>query len=99
METNVVGNTAKDRVQSSVDRAAQGAHEALDRVAAKAGPAIDRVRDSAVAASDRIHAKMDDLSVKQDELMMAARDRVRAHPLAIVGGAVLLGLLLGRLTR
>ena len=94
----MTGTTA-DRLHGSVDRAAQGAHQVIDRGAAKAGPAFDRLRDTALSAGDTIHAKMDDLSGIREEWMGSMRDQVRAHPLAVVGGAVLVGLLLGRMTR
>ena len=35
----------------------------------------------------------------QDEWMESMRDQVRTHPLAVVGFAVLAGLLLGRMIR
>ena len=43
---------------STVDRAAQRAHETIDRVAAKAGPAVERVRDAANSAA-RVHREHD----------------------------------------
>ena len=94
----MTGSTA-DRLHGSVDRAAQGAHQVIDRGAAKAGPAIDGLRDKARSASDTLHAKMDDLSGLQEEWTGSMRDHVRAHPLAVVGGAVVVGLLLGRMIR
>lgn len=97
MDTNIA--SASDRVHGTVDRAAQGVHQAIDRGAAKVAPAVERMRDRALSASDTIHAKMDDLSGMQEEWMGSMRDQVRAHPLAVVGGAVVVGLLLGRMMR
>jgi ElaB/YqjD/DUF883 family membrane-anchored ribosome-binding protein len=91
--------TSSDRLHSTVDKAAQSAHQAVDRMAAKAGPAVERVREKAMQATDTLHAKMDDLSVMQEQWMGTMRDQVRAHPLAVVGAAVLAGLLIGRLMR
>jgi ElaB/YqjD/DUF883 family membrane-anchored ribosome-binding protein len=93
------GTSSTDRLHSTVDKAAQGAHQALDRVAARAAPAVEKVREKAMLASDTLHAKMDDLSVAQEQWMGTLREQVRAHPLAVVGGAVLAGLLIGRLMR
>lgn len=88
-----------ERVHGSVDRAAQGVHQAIDRGVAKVGPAVDRLRDSANSVSDTIHAKMDEVSGMQEQWTGSIREQVRAHPLAVVGGAVVVGLLLGRMMR
>jgi len=88
-----------DRLQDSVDRMAQSAHRAVDRVADRATPALDHVRHSAERATDLIGAGVDELVRKQDALRDTVSSQVRAHPLAVVGTALLLGLLLGRLTR
>jgi ElaB/YqjD/DUF883 family membrane-anchored ribosome-binding protein len=90
---------AGDKAHSAVDRVTETAHQAVDRIAAKAGPAVDRVRDSAADAADALSARIDDLSAMQEELAATLRDQVRAHPLAVVGIAVLAGMLLGRLSR
>jgi ElaB/YqjD/DUF883 family membrane-anchored ribosome-binding protein len=88
-----------DRVQSSVDRMAQSAHHAIDRVAGKAAPTVDQVRSAATHAGEAVSARLDEISTMQEELMESMRGQVRAHPLAIVGSAVLAGLLIGRLMR
>jgi ElaB/YqjD/DUF883 family membrane-anchored ribosome-binding protein len=101
METNPGMNPSNtsDRAHSAVDRVAQSAHQAVDRIASKAGPAIDRVRTGASSAADTMHAQMDEFSALQEEWTESMRDQVRAHPLAVVGLAVLAGVLIGRLTR
>lgn len=88
-----------DRLQDSVDRMAQSAHRAVDRVADRATPAIDSVRHTAERATDLIGAGVDEIVRRQDMLRTTVGDQVRAHPLAVVATALLLGLLLGRLTR
>jgi hypothetical protein len=98
-EMDTTTGSAAERAHGTVDRAAQGVHQAIDRGAAKVAPAVERLRDTAISASDTIHAKMDDLSSMQEEWVGSMRDQVRAHPLAVVGGAVLVGLLLGRMMR
>lgn len=92
-------SNAPERAHGAVDRVAQSAHDAVDRIAAKAGPAVDRMRGSAASAADTMHARMEDFSAMQDEWTESMRDQVRAHPLAVVGLAVLAGMLLGRLSR
>ena len=88
-----------DRMQGSVDRMAQSAHRAVDRVAGRATPAIDSVRSKAERATDLVNAGVDELVRRQDMLRSTVTDQVRAHPLAVIGTALLLGLLIGRMTR
>lgn len=88
-----------DRLHGSVDRLMQGAHQAVDRLATKASPAIDQVRSAATHAGEAVGARLDELGEIQDQWMDSMRDQVRAHPLAVVGVAVLAGLLIGRITR
>ncbi len=92
-------SNAPDRAHGAVDRVAQTAHQAVDRIASKAAPAMERMRASATSAADSMQSRVDDLSVLQEQWTESARDQVRAHPLAVVGLAVLAGLLLGRLSR
>ena len=86
---------AADRAHSTVDRVAQGAHETVDRLAAKAAPLLDRARTAASDAQDTLYAKYDDFMAMEEEWAESARDQIRAHPLAIVGIALLAGLLIG----
>jgi ElaB/YqjD/DUF883 family membrane-anchored ribosome-binding protein len=99
MENTGSMSNAPDRAHSAVDRVAQTAHEAVDRIASKAGPAVDRVRAGATTAADSMQARMEDLAAMQEQWAEQMRDQVRAHPLAVVGLAVLAGMLLGRLSR
>jgi ElaB/YqjD/DUF883 family membrane-anchored ribosome-binding protein len=99
MENTGSMSNAPDRAHSAVDRVAQTAHEAVDRIASKAGPAVERVRASATTAADSMQARMEDLAVMQEQWADSMRDQVRAHPLAVVGLAVLAGMLIGRLSR
>ena len=95
------GRTAQaaERAHSTVDRVAQGAHETVDRLAAKAAPMLDRARTAAGDAQNTLYAKYDDFMAMEEEWAESARDQIRAHPLAVVGIAVLAGLLIGRLSR
>lgn len=90
---------AAERMQGSVDRLSRSAHQAVDRVAERAGPAIDQVRTAAERATEAVGSRLDDLSTLQDEWMTSMRDQVRERPLAVVGLAVLAGLLIGRIMR
>jgi ElaB/YqjD/DUF883 family membrane-anchored ribosome-binding protein len=92
-------NQAAERAHSTVDRVAQGAHDTVDRLAAKATPMLDRARSAASDAQDTLYAKYDDFIAMEEEWAESARDQIRAHPLAVVGIALLAGLLIGRLSR
>lgn len=97
--SNMNMSNTSDKAHGTVDRIAQTAHQAVDRIASKAAPAMERMRGSATDATESMQAKMDDLAMMQEEWAESARDQVRAHPLAVVGLAVLAGMLLGRLSR
>lgn len=88
-----------DRLHGTVDRMSRGAHQAVDRLAERAGPAIDQMRSAADRATDVVGSKIDEYATMQDEWMESMREKVRTQPLAVVGLAVLAGLLLGRLMR
>jgi ElaB/YqjD/DUF883 family membrane-anchored ribosome-binding protein len=88
-----------DRMHGSVDRISRTAHQAVDRMAEKVAPALDQARSAAERATDMVGSKIDDFSEMQDEWMESMRDQVRNRPLAVVGIAVLAGLILGRMMR
>ena len=92
-------SNAADRAHGATDRIAQTAHQAVDRIASKAAPAMDRMRNTASNAADQMQARMEDFSEMQEQWTESMRDQVRAHPLAVVGLAVVAGMLLGRLSR
>jgi ElaB/YqjD/DUF883 family membrane-anchored ribosome-binding protein len=71
-----------------IDRATQAAHETIDRVAAKAGPALEKVRSAADGMSD-----------KPQQWAESLRGQVRQNPLVAVGASVLVGLLIGKISR
>ncbi|HJW50486.1 MAG TPA: hypothetical protein VJ501_00615 [Burkholderiaceae bacterium] len=57
------------------------------------------MRSAADRATEVVGSKIDEFSTMQDEWMDSMREKVRSRPLAVVGIAVLAGLLLGRLMR
>jgi ElaB/YqjD/DUF883 family membrane-anchored ribosome-binding protein len=86
------------RSHSAVDRVAQTAHDAIDRLAAKAGPAIERLRGSATTTGESLRARADQFGELEEQWVEQTRSYVRDNPLAAVGIAVAVGLLLGKLT-
>ena len=93
--SNSLSDALPDR--STVDRAAQTAHEAIDRVAAKAGPALDKVRATVAGTKDTLRAKADQLSELEDQWLATTRDYVRENPLTAVAIGVVVGAVLARL--
>lgn len=77
----------------------QGAHQAIDRLAERAAPAMDRMQQAAERATDMMGERLDEFATLQDEWMDSMREQVRQRPLAVVGMAVLAGLVLGRMMR
>ena len=94
--TQTQTDRAADRAHDVVDRVTQGTHDAVDRVASKAAPALDRARTAASDAQTTLSAKFDDF-VNSEDWAESARDEIREHPLALVGIALLAGLIIGRL--
>ena len=92
---NRIADALPDR--SSVDRAAQTAHEAIDRVAAKAGPALEKMRATVSGTTDTLRAKADQLGELQDQWLNQTRDYVRENPLTAVAIGVVVGAVLARL--
>lgn len=71
----------------SVDRAAVAAHDAVDKLASGASSVATRVTDQAQRLSDTPLRAVDN-----------ARALIQDHPLQAVGAALLVGLIVGRLT-
>jgi hypothetical protein len=69
-----------------VERARQGAHETVDKVAATVASAAQCVQSGASKVGEAPVAWVD-----------SARDVIRSHPLAAVGGALLIGVAMSSL--
>lgn len=70
------------------ERVVSGAHEAVDSAAESIAQAADALRD-----------KANRLGEMEKEYAEACRASVREHPLSYLAGALLLGVLIGRLSR
>lgn len=84
------GGAARAGVSSSADETMGSAHAAVHRMAQAAHEAVDRLEQTLGAGSDRV---MD----WQHAYGEMARDQVRANPLAAVGIAFGVGVLVSRL--
>lgn len=88
--------------QSSGDlmsRVVQGAHQTIDRLAGRAAPHVDRLEEKLVDADQVLHERADQLREAGQGYVRNLRESVRENPLAAVGAALVLGLLIARLTR
>jgi ElaB/YqjD/DUF883 family membrane-anchored ribosome-binding protein len=100
--TGTMGSTEKlkadqaaERAHSTVDHVAQGAHDTVERIAAKAEDAFESARSVGSDAQTTAYAKYQDFV--KGEWAESMREEVRARPLAVVGIALVAGLLIGRL--
>ena len=79
-------------------RVVQGAHEAVDRIADKPIPAVERLRGTYNDATDTLKQRADQAVDLKDEWTESLRTAVREHPLAAIGTALALGVILAKLT-
>lgn len=95
----VTGVPSSSGSSDLMDRVVRGAHETVDKLADKAKPQIQRLQDGAESASDSVYARVDQAREMTDEWAETLRTTVRENPLAAVGAALVLGLILARLAR
>jgi len=74
--------------------AAPAAHSLLDRVTQRAHEAVDGVSSRISSTLDGLQGGVSSVGDTRDEWMESAREAVRQHPFAAIGGAVLVGLAL-----
>lgn len=104
------GNSAASLGNTRLEDAAQVAHNTTDQIADKAVAQLDRVSgtvhravdntaDAAKSAAEWASTLPDQAQVVQRRLTESASASIRARPMAIVAGALVVGYLLGRLAR
>lgn len=89
------GPTANDLV----NRMAQSAHQTIDRLAGHAAPHVQHLQDSMGTANAKLHERADQVRHLRDDWTESLRGTVREHPLAAIGTALAVGLLIARLAR
>ena len=92
----VESTQAATRVGDTVDRTAQGATATVDSRAPQTSRLPTRARDAGREGQTNVETKIEDFFSSQN-WAESARDTVREHPLAVVGVALVAGLLVGRL--
>ena len=90
------GNGGGTTNNGSADSAAQ---QRFERVVSGAHEAVDSAAESMAQAAETLRNKANRLSEMEKEYAEACRASAREHPLSYLAGAVLLGVLIGRLSR
>jgi ElaB/YqjD/DUF883 family membrane-anchored ribosome-binding protein len=102
-DTDTVLGTRAERVSVRADdvisRIAQSAHETIDRLAESAAPHVNRLGEGLSGAGETLQARADRAREVGDEWVESLRDTVRENPLAAVGVALAIGVLVARLSR
>jgi ElaB/YqjD/DUF883 family membrane-anchored ribosome-binding protein len=92
----VESTQAATPVGDTMDRTVLGATATVDRRAPQTSRFPTRARDAGREGQTNVETKIEDFFSSQD-WAESARNAVRAHPLAVVGVALVAGLLVGRL--
>ena len=92
----VESTQAATRVEDTVDRTTQAATATLDSQGPQTSRFPTRARYAGREGQMNVETKIDDLFSSQN-WAESARNAVREHPLAVVGVALVAGLLVGRL--
>lgn len=98
-DTLPVTEKAPQPAADLLNRAVQGAHEAIDHLADGATPTVQQLDERVSGAQEALHAKTDELRRTGDEWVEGMRGTVRTNPLVSVAAAVALGILIARIIR
>ena len=85
------------RADDLIGRIAQSAHETIDRLAETAAPHVNRLQEN--LSGDALHVRADEMREMRDEWTESLRCTVRENPLAAIGVALAVGVLVARLSR
>jgi ElaB/YqjD/DUF883 family membrane-anchored ribosome-binding protein len=80
-------------------RVVSTAHETIDRLADRAAPHVARLEGGMHDAGDMLHERTDQMRDIGSEWVDSVRTSVREHPMAAVGLALALGMVVARLSR
>lgn len=78
---------------------ADGAHQTIDRLTEQVTPHLQRLQQDMAGTTELLDERADQLRALTDEWLETLRCTVRENPLAAVGAALALGLLVARLSR
>lgn len=95
MQGSTPGTTSASRY---AETAAEKASEGLGRLSDTAQQTMDRVTQVATQTANRLSERGQELWDMRGEAAETARSYVREHPIATIGIAIAIGLLISRLT-
>ena len=99
-ETSASSATGNSEGQGDVlNRVVQGAHQTIDRLAETAAPHAMRLQDGVASAGNLLHSRAQQAREMGSEWAETLRCTVRENPLAAIGTALALGVLVARLRR
>ena len=93
------GERVGARADDVIARIAQSAHETIDRLAESAAPHVSRLGEGLSGAGETLQERADRAREVGDEWIESLRDTVRENPLAAVGVALAIGVVVARLSR
>jgi len=111
MDGSLTGSGSRaNPVSAKIEDAAQAVHQTTDKIADKATAQIDRLSgtahravnsaaDAASSTAEWVSAIPEQVKQVPAQLTEAASASIRARPIAMVAGALVIGYLLGRLGR
>ena len=92
-------HTGAQAADDLIGRIARTAHEAIDHLADTAAPHVNRLQESVSGVGDSLHAGAEHAREVTGEWAETLRCTVRESPLAAIGLALAVGVLVARLTR
>jgi ElaB/YqjD/DUF883 family membrane-anchored ribosome-binding protein len=95
---NNTGMQGSQSGSGTVEKLTEQASAGLSRLSETAQDTMGRVTQAASQAASRLSERGHELYVMQDEYVESARSYVRQHPIAAIGIAIAVGLLISRLT-
>ena len=97
---NASGTDSDQRTATEfVARVADSLHDGVDQLSAAAAPVAQQLDDGITAVEVEFHEELDVARDWSDQCAQSLRSSIREHPLAAMGTAFMIGLLLARLAR
>ena len=95
---NTTGMQGSSQSQGTVDKLTEQASAGLSRLSDTAQQTMGRVSQAASQAASRLSEKGHEFYDMRGEYVESARSYVREHPIAAIGIAIAIGLVISRLT-
>jgi ElaB/YqjD/DUF883 family membrane-anchored ribosome-binding protein len=95
---NTTGMQGSQSGSGTVEKLTEQASAGLGRLSETAQQTMGRVTEAASQAASRLGERSRELYDMQDEYVETARSYVRQHPIAAIGIAIAVGLVISRLT-